>query len=614
MKRKLIGLLLACVLLSGCRIGSDPIVQTEPPSSEIPTTQTDATALPLLEQGVPLEDSANLLVIPNDTLENMSCPEIRLLGNGLLLSGSIDQTLVLNHISLEDGRLIASGSLSAGPETKLTIGSREIGLCDRESGLITILDEGFQVLRSYPITAEGDDWYLNQELDTLYIFYSDRGLVARNLETGKEIWLIDDGFRVTSLGDGTSYLFVQYIDRKDQKTYTRCLNMSTATLETLPIDSPVTGGARQVDTWLFETEKDHVLVQGDSRCSFLWEDSDLRLISPRQHLLAMDRSCRELTLYDTQGAFLSRCSLPQSSHAVTGSDFIWSGYWEGYFFMDFIGSSSRLMFWDVNSDSEGEDLQQTSPGAALNTESVLEPQLYERAQALSDRFGVEILLAEQCSCDYTHFDTYELKDPQTIRSALDILERALSQYPDGFFSQLRYGAIDRISFELVGSLTVMEGVETHPESAAGFAQNSGSRYLVALDGFLIMEETVYHEISHIIDARLTWDALIRENALFNDEAWLALQPEGFCYAMSYTDLPEELGRYSESGFFIEDYSMTFPTEDRAVLMASAMKNHHWLFEKGSGKREKMRYYADCIRDCFDTTGWPKTTIWEQVLQ
>ena len=64
---------------------------------------------------------------------------------------------------------------------------------------------------------------------------------------------------------------------------------------------------------------------------------------------------------------------------------------------------------------------------------------------------------------------------------------------------------------------------------------------------------------------------------------------------------------------ITDYSLTYPTEDRAVLMAAAMCNFAWDFEPGSGAREKLRYYADCIRDCFDTELWPEITYWEQVL-
>jgi hypothetical protein len=49
-------------------------------------------------------------------------------------------------------------------------------------------------------------------------------------------------------------------------------------------------------------------------------------------------------------------------------------------------------------------------------------------------------------------------------------------------------------------------------------------------------------------------------------------------------------------------------------MAAAMANETYLFEAGSGPREKLQFYADCIRNGFDTSGWPETTAWEQVLK
>ena len=58
------------------------------------------------------------------------------------------------------------------------------------------------------------------------------------------------------------------------------------------------------------------------------------------------------------------------------------------------------------------------------------------------------------------------------------------------------------------------------------------------------------------------------------------------------------------------------TENRidAELMEAAMSDHSWAFEPGSGCRAKMQFYADCIRDGFDTAEWPATTTWEKVLQ
>ena len=168
MKRKLTGLLCACLLLCGCQVGSDPTVSTQPTAQE--TTQPTVAATPLLEQGTQLEESPNLRYIPNDTLESMASPSLRLLGNGLLLSEYREQKLYLNHISLENGALLASAVIAAGEDIGITIGSGEIGITDRESGLVTILDESLQTLRTYPMALRGESWFLDPELDTLFSF------------------------------------------------------------------------------------------------------------------------------------------------------------------------------------------------------------------------------------------------------------------------------------------------------------------------------------------------------------------------------------------------------------------------------------------------------------
>ena len=610
MKRKLTGLLCACLLLCGCQVGSDPTVPTQPTAQE--TTRPTVAATPLLEQGTQLEESPNLLYIPNDTLESMASPELRLLGNGLLLSEYREQKLYLNHISLEDGSLLASAVLAAGEDIGITIGSGEIGITDRESGLVTILDESLQTLRTYPMAVRGESWFLNPELDTLFSFVSDIGLLAYDLESGEERALVENGFQVNVLGSENGYVFFTYTDRGDQRTYHRALDLATATVETLPMDGTVL--SRQGEVWLLEKDAENILILGEDPFAVNWTDSPVRLLSPRRHLLVMDASQRTLMLHDTEGNFLSRCTLPQSSHAAVGEDFVWSGYWDGYFFTDFLGGDVRLMFWDVNAETLGEALELVPLDAVREPQKLLEPALYERAQELSDRYGVEILIGEQCELVYTHFETYALTDPVFLNEALDVLDNALSRYPEGFFRQLPFGAVETIRIEVVGALYAREGITDYQNSVGAFAQQRGRYYGIILDGFCIQEDTIYHEVSHIIDKKLAWDAQIRADALFSEERWMQLQPDGFQYVESYVDMPEEALAYAGSGYFIRDYSMTFPTEDRADVLASAIALEDWAFEPGSGLRAKLQFYAACIRDCFDTENWPEVVCWEQVLK
>ena len=212
--------------------------------------------------------------------------------------------------------------------------------------------------------------------------------------------------------------------------------------------------------------------------------------------------------------------------------------------------------------------------------------------------------------DYSHYQAEAVTDPYTIRGMLRVLEQALGNYPEGFLQQLPFGTQQQIRIELVGALRGKEGMDTHPITVGGFAQECFDHYLIVFDSLSLDTQTVYHELSHVIDKHLAWDAALRPQALFSEDTWLSLQPKGFRYAYSYVEMPDEIAAFENSGYFTERYAMTFPTEDRATLMAAIISDKTLLWDN-PGMAEKMRYYAACIRDCFNTEGWPETTIWEQ---
>ena len=613
MKRLLLGLLCICIALSGCTAQPTQTVPTEPSETE---TVTLPTALPLLEQGIPLGEDGNLLYIPNESLEDMNCPEVRLFGNGLLLSAFIRNQYVIRHISLEDGALLNECAISASPGVKLRIGNGSIGLLDSGTNRFHLLDDSLAIQSTQSIPTEGDSWYLNSELDTLYRFYQDQGLLARDLPTGEERWLLENALRTRVIGPETEYILFEYTDAKTQLTHTRCLDLSTGALETVPGTGPISTGLRRGEAWLLRkdgADGEYLLSSDDLSTAFTWADSAVTLLSPRMHLLLTDLSGRTLKLYNTEGRFVSACTLPREEYATAGTDLVWSGYWDGYFFTDTVDGTCRLMFWDITPETQGEDLPMLPLEQPQEAQRILEPALYERAEALSQRFGVKILIGEQCAAEYSHYNTYPLTDPGFVCEALDILEECMGRYPEGFFRQLPHGPFGHIQLELVGALMLKEGTENQPGDAAAFVQEQEGHLLIALDGFLLAPDTLYHEFSHVIDRRLDWDAQIREDALYSNEGWLAQQPEGFAYALSYTEMPEETRRYMETGCFDREYSMTYPTEDRATLFAAAMTQPQLLAQR-PGMQKKLDYYARCIRDCFDTEGWPEVTAWEQPLQ
>ena len=622
MKRYLFLLLCLGLLLVGCRAEphSPPAQETGAVTTQAPTEATLPTeqpGVPLLDQGMDTGTSGNLLYIPNDFVESMACPKIHLYENSLLLyEHTMSGMLHMKRISLEDGRLLAEASYCLTPAVRVQVGNGAIGLCDSGSGQVLILNDDLQQERTYAVPMEGESWCLNQELETLYIFFSDKGLLCWNLITGQNDWLLENAAFTKSFGVSDGYALLSYTDRADQKTYIRCLNLSTATFETVPIDGLISSGVRSGGQWLlrqsFESDK-YVLIDQDASGTFVWPEGLVELLSRRRQLLMVDDTYRNFNLYDLNGDFVSQCNLPQIEYASAGTDFVWSGYWQGYFFYDTYENAAHLMFWNPDISPEGENLSIMPLGTVQPSEPVMEQALYQRAAELSKRFGVNIRIGEQCSLDYSHYEATILKDPTIVRAALNVLERTLSTYPEDFFLELCYGDIQEIRIELTTQLQAKAQIDTHPESVGGFAQSMPNRYLLILEGSGLSDKTVYHEFSHIIDKRLEWDAMLRPDALYSEETWLSLQPEGFRYADSYTNMPTSIRTFENSGYFVSSYAMTFPTEDRATLMALAMTNST-LIEENIGMMNKMRYYAACIRDSFDTTVWPETTAWEQVLK
>ena len=607
MKRFLI-LLLCLFLLTGC--ASDPQTPSSPETE--PSISQEQPGVPLLDQGKAAGESGNLLYIPNPHVESMACPEIRLFGNGLLLyEHTVNGMLQLKRISLEDGTLLAEASYPMDASASVQVGNGLIGLCDSSNRQVLILNESLEEETTYSVPLEGEYWYLNQELETVYAFL-DEGLLSYDLEAGQAHWLLDNAAFVQPFRMGSGYVLFSYTDRNDQKTCNRCLNLSTASMETIPVEGFISSGIRRGEQWLLRQDiasGTYILVDQENAVTFTCPEGLVELLSGKRHLLITDGSYRELSLYDLEGNFLSRCALPETEHASVGTDLVWSGYWQGYFFRDTYDNTAHLMFWDTDTAQEGENLPVISLDAVQAPESVVEKELYQQAADLSRRFGVDIRIAEQCALDYSHYQADVLLDPYQIRYALNVLELAFNSYPEGFLSQLPFDTMEQIRIELVDNLRGKEGMDTHPIDIGGFAQENFDHYLIVFNSLSLDTQTVYHELSHVIDKHLEWDASLRPQALFSEEAWLALQPEGFRYAGSYTDMPDSIRAYEDSGYFISSYAMTFPTEDRATLMSVIMSDKT-VPEENPGMAEKMRYYAACIRDCFDTEGWPESTLWE----
>ena len=621
MKRTLLLLLALCLLLTGCGVSGGG----DTPSSAAPE-QTSATAEPttepvreasLLDTREAFDDTGALWYIPNAQIEAQQYPTLRAFAGDLLMTTSSyisdgDSELTLTLLSADNGKALRSCTLHFSGSVETQLLDEHIAVCDSNAGTVVVLDTLLREVAQHKIEPDAGQWFLGADLDTLYKCSYLGGIRAVSLSTGKELFFRDlADLSVCSVTDaGVCFTGV---DRGTQRYTAFCLDLASGA----QIEPPFSGDFFQIcrsggmwlgsfcgenDTFVFGTEADARVVTV--------QDGSFSLLDPSGHLLftGLDGT---LSLYDPTGAFLSSCALP----GQYVQNLIWQEALGGYLLLVNDGEGgNRLLFWDIGASTDGADLEtqsladyRTVPGGTSADSS-----LYARAQALSDRFGVEIRIADQCETEYPYFSCYQLSDYEAVSAGLDILENALSVFPEGFFRQLIYGHIDRVQFQLVGGLTATNGFGGDIGYAA-FTDTTGSVCRIVLDIYSISTNSVWHELSHAIDRRLAWDAMYREDARFSEETWLSLQPDGFAYSEDYGSLRGDIQAEWYS-YFVDDYAMINATEDRARIFEIAVENSGMLFRDAPGRIAKLQYYSDCIRDCFDTTLWPETAAWEAPLR
>ncbi len=241
--------------------------------------------------------------------------------------------------------------------------------------------------------------------------------------------------------------------------------------------------------------------------------------------------------------------------------------------------------------------------------------LRTRADKLEERYGIEIYIGEECSNILGGYSVAPLTAYNKVEDSLEMLEEEMGKYPDNFFEQFEYSWVEGLEIYLAGTLKGTQGDVL--DYAGGFKTIYNSNIVLVLDcNDQGVESIFHHELCHAIEEKIVDASYYQENPLFHDDTWNSFNP----YADMYTYTYAEYGftKYEEytydyqwyngdvaDAYFVDAYAMTYPTEDRARLFESVMTDalYDIDFEGASHLMEKINYYAKCIREVFDTTGW-----------
>ena len=246
-----------------------------------------------------------------------------------------------------------------------------------------------------------------------------------------------------------------------------------------------------------------------------------------------------------------------------------------------------------------------------------------RRRELEDKYGFYIYLGSEVFASSFDYDLKLYKDYDSVLEQMDVIDEVLSIYPEGFFEQFKYGGIKTLSIYLCGGFVKRADVANTISDAIALACVFGYERALALDlnWSWCLKRTIVHELSHWIDGRINSGGELGGYADYEND-WLEVNPDDYTYKYSY-----ESGRtiwkyiYSAYGdnsntYFIDEYSQTYPTEDRARLFEYLMYNDddYYDYIAVPNLQNKLKFYFEAIRKGFDTTGWPEKTVWEEELE
>lgn len=266
---------------------------------------------------------------------------------------------------------------------------------------------------------------------------------------------------------------------------------------------------------------------------------------------------------------------------------------------------SVILCWEIGRSPTEDETNYITPHYTLDNPDLEGLAACEaRAKELGKALGVKILVWSGIDDLENDWYTFQ-KDyhPLALQQAMDQLERAQAQLPEGFLAKLAtWGTNRTLTIALVDRIVTASEFGV-PDAAGLQYWDSDSAYIVLeLDDNLSW--TFFHELFHVIDT-----AVMSRKNTYDD--WANLNPEGADYFYSYTETGEDsdsLWTTGDDPAFLDLYSMSYPNEDRARIFEYAMMPYN-SFETPI-LQNKLAVLCEGIRKAFRMEG---DLPWEQYL-
>jgi len=594
----------------------------------ISSVSATETASKILGSAVKTGKTKVLMQVPNDEIAKGTQQPLIWYGEDFMVWGNSSAGFQLKVISRKTGKVLKENALKGIDIGNVQICNGKAVVTDIADGEVRFLNEELKVASTLQTGVKNCTLYVDSKAEKVYCFTQDDGILSIDIASGKKTTVLKNAKSLYPSNIYQDIVTFSYTDKTTQIAAYGSIDMATGETESLPFEGAFTDVSYNGNIWtasLFDKENTYYIGKSKRPNILQPEDANsfVSMLENERGLLisAYDRTSGafKLKVYGLDGTFLSACTLPEGTSGLIGETMIWSEADNGYFFtVTGQNGEDMLLFWDMTIPVSGKSLELKPVKSEKPAGSKVSKELYTKAEEISEKFAVEVLIAEQCIDEVIDFSFVKEYEETYISEGLKKLETVLASYPDGFFKQIPHGTYQEVEIHLVGGLTKKE---LPAAGSGGFTSFVGA--VSEQEGKLVMavdisrpggiEQTMHHEIMHLIEGKLVFDAWVREEAYFSEEDFHALNPKGFQYLDTYDSVPSSVYSDGYEAWFIDIYSRTYAKEDRARIMEYAMIQADWMFAGSEGRSLKLAYISKAIRDAFDTTGWPAQTVWEKTL-
>lgn len=578
--RRWIGILVLALLLGGCGNQKDatPTDDTTPSQTQAAEavtcyeTQTEFLAVKPMGE--------NVLAITRDQL--------------ILLSGA-------------DAQVLAEASVSGLSADTVQIRDDGAAYFDEETGQVVLLDSDLMETSRFQLTEEVlGPVFVTSTWDQVY-YCTASGIrvasllsgISRNLMVLEGKWL---GITGTLLND--SLLRCQ-MEKEDGTVRTILVCANTG--ETVRTGQELNDVCSVGDLYYYDgAEGEWIFGWGEEQPRNLWLSRDSKALPLLENSAVLSLNARNgdllLDYYDlTTGRRTARVALPgisDLSGACAAGGFVW------------LFAGNTLYRWDTSMSRAADSAIYSEYRYTLEDpdKEALEA-YFQRAEQLEETYGIRILMwmdPEDVEPDNYSFQL-EYR-PSAYEVGFSALEKALSQFPEGFLTRsAQWGQDAVVHICLVRGISATEE-ENGRDSLGGIQYlKDGNIYIVVkLDGNL--EQAFYHCMGHLLDT------LILSNSHAFDD-WEKRNSKYFDYFNDYTsylDQADDTYLTGENRYFIDSYSMSYAVEDRARIFEYAMMPGNEDCFTSTHMQEKLGVICGAIREVFDLEDGQY--LWEQYLE